>query len=636
MDDLKEQMRENFLRYASYVILDRAIPHVIDGLKPVQRRLLYTLHLMDNGRLHKVANVAGQTMALHPHGDQPIVDALVHLANKNYLLDRQGNFGNIYTGDPAAAARYIETRLSLLARETLFDDGLTQFIPSYDGRQMEPVLLPAKIPLLLMQGAEGIAVGMATKILPHNFKELLEAEIALIRNKEILLVPDFVTGGSVDITDYNKGQGKVRVRARIDVKDDKTLLIREICFGTTTESLIASIDDAARKGKLKVDSIHDYSTELPEIEVRLPRGQHAHTLIDALFAFTECEVTIHCQPVVLMDGLPRIMDAHSVLAAHAQHLQACIKKELEIRRAELLEKIFQRTLEQIFIQEKLYKHLEEALAAHEVDSVIEVALIPFHEELSRAPTKEDRARLLEMPIRKISRYDLRQSVEAVQAMREELCLVEKKLGQIPLEAIIYLEGLLKKHGSSHPRRTQIVSMENIDKRAVEMKKVKLYFEEDKGLIGTKVNGTALFECHPLEKIAIYFKEGIYQVINLPEKHYLFTQEKTLIAVHPADKKTPMNVIYEHEGQWFIKRFIVEQFILEKRYPFIPEGAEVRWASMLEEDIELHFAPQPKQKQHSMRVKITDYPIKGVRAQGLRLTKKAVIRHNVINQQNNPI
>ncbi|MFN4174005.1 MAG: DNA gyrase subunit A, partial [Parachlamydiaceae bacterium] len=327
MDDLKHQMKDYFLQYASYVILDRAIPNVFDGLKPVQRRILHTLYKMHDDKLHKVANVVGQTMQFHPHGDAPIYEALVNLSNKGYLLDQQGNFGNIFTGDPSAAARYIETRLSELARETMFNPDLTETVPSYDGRNQEPVVLPAKIPLLLMQGADGIAVGMATHILPHNFKELLEAEIAYLQGEKYKLVPDFPTGGILDASGYEKGKGKVKLRAKIDIVDPKTLVIREICYGTTTESLIKSIDEAAKRGKIKIEAINDYTASHVEIEIKLPRGQYAEELINGLYAFTECEVALNSQIIVIRDNRPWETDVHQILELHADTLVQYHRRE---------------------------------------------------------------------------------------------------------------------------------------------------------------------------------------------------------------------------------------------------------------------------------------------------------------------
>jgi len=332
MEDLKQIMRHHYLKYASYVILDRAIPHVIDGLKPVQRRILHTLWRMHDGKLHKVANVAGQAMAYHPHGDAPIVDALVNMSNKGYLLDQQGNFGNIYTGDPPAAARYIETKLSPLATETLFNPDLTETIPSYDGRHQEPVCLPAKIPVVLMQGASGIAVGMSTNILPHNFRELLEAEIAILEDREFQVLPDFPTGGVMDASQYDKGKGRVKLRAKIEIRDLKTIVITEVCYGTTTESLIHSIDEAAKRGKIKIESIHDYTSDKVEIEIKLPRGHYAEDLINALYAYTECEVSISPQIIVIKDDLPWETNVDEILHLHVDLLKGYLKKELEIEK----------------------------------------------------------------------------------------------------------------------------------------------------------------------------------------------------------------------------------------------------------------------------------------------------------------
>ncbi len=419
MEDFKQLMRGNYLRYASYVIRDRAIPN-IDGLKPVQRRILYTLWMMDDGKLHKVANVAGQTMALHPHGDAAITEALVTMANKGYLLDTQGNFGNILTGDPAAASRYIETRLSPLAKETLFNPDLTLTGPSYDGRHQEPMTLPAKIPLLLLQGIDGIAVGMATHIFPHNFVEVLEAEIAILEGRPFTLLPDFPTGGIMDASAYDKGKGKIKLRAKVEARDPKTLVITEICFGTTTESLIRTIDEMAKKGKIKIDSINDYTAEKVEIEIKLPRGQYAQEMIDALYAYTECSVSISSQAIVIKNNLPWETDVDEILKLHAEHLQDYLRRELQIEKDRLIEKIFDKTLEQIFIEYRLYKQIETCETYEEIHETIAHSLVPFHAQLSREPLQEDRERLLAIPIRRISRFDFEKNLEDIAAMREEL------------------------------------------------------------------------------------------------------------------------------------------------------------------------------------------------------------------------
>ncbi len=473
MDDLKDQMKDHFIKYASYVILDRAIPNVVDGLKPVQRRILEILWRQNDEKLHKVANIVGQTMQLHPHGDAPIYEALVNLANKGFLMDRQGNFGNIYTGDPSAAARYIETRLSPLARETLFNPDITEKIPSYDGRNFEPVTLPAKIPLLLMQGADGIAVGMATRSCPIISASYLEAEIAFLEGRNFKIFPDFPTGGIMDKSEYDKGKGKVKLRAKIEIKDPKTLVIREICYGTTTESLIRSIDEAAKKGKIKIEEINDYTAKDVEIEIKLPRGQYAEEILDALYGFTECEVTLNSQIIVIKEGLPWETDVHEILGYNAKKLVEFLKKELEIERDRLLEKIFYKTLERIFIENRLYKKIETVKTLEGIHDTLETSFKPFRKKLIREPTHEDREKLLQIPIRRISQFDIDKNKDEIAALEEMLAKVEKHLKNVKKYAIGYLKSLIEKFGKEYPRKTRIKAIEEIDRRAIETKEIKV-------------------------------------------------------------------------------------------------------------------------------------------------------------------
>jgi len=450
MDDLKHQMKDHFIQYASYVILDRAIPNVIDGLKPVQRRILETLWRINDEKLHKVANVVGQTMQLHPHGDAPIYEALVNLANKGFTLDRQGNFGNILTGDPSAASRYIETRLSPLARETLFNPDITEKIPSYDSRNLEPVTLPAKIPLLLMQGADGIAVGMSTHILPHNFTELLEAEISYLEGKDFRIYPDFPTGGIMDRSQYDKGKGKIKIRAKIEIKDAKTIVIREICYGTTTESLMRSIEEAAKKGKIKIESINDYTSRHVEIEIKLPRGQYAEELIDALYGFTECEVSLTSQIIVIKDGHPWETDVHEILKYNADKVVEFLKMELQIERDRLLEKIFYKTLERLFIENRIYKKIETIKTLEGIHQALETSFKAFIKQLLREPKHEDRERLLQIPIRRISQFDIDKNQEEIALLEENLQQVEKNLKNVKKFTIDYLKRLIDKYGKEYP------------------------------------------------------------------------------------------------------------------------------------------------------------------------------------------
>lgn len=626
MDDLKEQMKDHFLEYASYVILDRAIPNVVDGLKPVQRRILQTLWNQNDDKLHKVANMVGQTMQLHPHGDAAIYEALVNLASKGFLLDRQGNFGNIYTGDPSAAGRYIETRLSQLSRETMFNPDITQKIPSYDGRNMEPVTLPAKIPLLLMQGADGIAVGMATHILPHNFTELLEAEIAYLEGRDFKIFPDFPTGGIMDKSEYAKGQGKIKLRAKIDIKDDKTLVIRDICYGTTTESLIRTIDEAAKKGKIKIEAINDYTAKDVEIEIKLPRGQYADEIIDALYGFTECEVSLSSQIIVIKDGQPWETDVHEILKYNADNLIGFLKRELEIERERLLEKIFYKTLERIFIENRLYKKIETVKTLEGIHQALEEAFKPYRKELLRTPTQEDRERLLQIPIRRISQFDIDKNHEEIALLQETLQTVEKNLKNVKKYTIDYIRRLIDKYGKFFPRKTRIKAIEEIDRRAIETKKIKVGYDPKTGFVGTKVSGDVHFTCTNFDKLLVFFKDGTYKVTNIPDKQYV--ENATWVGV--ADKKTVMNVIYNNTEtkQSFAKRFIVDKFILDKIYNFLDENTSLQYISSDKEPtVELQFVPKPKHKLSKLSYPFKDVLVKGASARGIRIASQEVKKIN---------
>lgn len=619
-DDIKDQFKENYLRYASYVILDRAIPNVVDGLKPVQRRILWTLFKMDDGKLHKVANVAGQTMALHPHGDSAIVDALVTLANKDFLLIKQGNFGNPHTGDPAAAARYIEAKLSPLAKATLFNPALTKFTPSYDGRNQEPISLPSKVPLLLMQGAEGIAVGMATKVFPHNFCELIQAEIDLLEGKKISIMPDFPSGGQMDPSNYNDGQGKVRLRAKIDIIDDKTLIVREICYGTTTEGVIRSIDEAAKKGKIKLDAINDYTAEKIEIEIKLPRGQYAENNLEALYAFTDLETSLSSQIIAIKDDYPWEGSVTSILEQHVVLVQAYLKMELEIERQHLIDKIFEKTLEQIFIENRLYKKIEEVKSLEQMHEVISKSLQPFHKDLVRIPTKEDQDKLLAIPIRRISRFDIEKNEEEIVALNERLAQVDKHLKSIKKFTINYLKNLLKTYGKEYPRKTTIKAIDQIDKRAITEKIVTVGYDAKTGFLGTKVSAEVEIECSNLEKLLVLGRDGTYKVINIPEKLYF----ENAVWIGPADKKTILNVIAKDTatGYPYVKRFIVKQFILDKTYNYIdPEWTLEYISSDSNAVLQLLFKPKARQKTKKLEFSFEDVSLKGVSARGVKIANK---------------
>jgi topoisomerase-4 subunit A len=626
VDDIKHQMKDNFLKYASYVILDRAIPNALDGLKPVQRRILHTLRAMHDGKLHKVANVAGQTMAYHPHGDAAIIDALVNLSNKGFLLDQQGNFGNLLTGDPPAAARYIETRLSELAMETMFNPDLTEYVLSYDSRNKEPVCLPAKIPLLLMQGTDGIAVGMSTHILPHNFIELLEAEIALIEGKNIKILPDFPTGGIMDATQYDAGRGKVKLRVKIEERDVKTLAITQICYGTTTESLIRSIDEAAKKGKIKIDAINDYTADKVEIEIKLPRGHYAQDLIDSLYAYTECEVSLTSQVVVIKDGFPWETDVHEILKLHATILQEYLHRELEIEKGRLLEKIFDKTLEQIFIENRLYKKIETVKSKDEIHTTVEKSLVPYHKMLSRIPTFDDRERLLQIPIRRISQFDIEKNQEDIKALGDSVAQVEKNLKGIKKYTINYLEGLIEKYGKEFRRKTKVQAIEELDFKAIDTREVKIGFDPKGGFLGTKVTGDAELSCTNYDKLLLFFQDGTFKVINIPEKQYVHQGENKVILAGVADKKTVLNVIYKNPKTHlcFAKKFVVGKFILDKTYRYFEEGMTLELITAAADPVvEMQYIPKVKQKLSRATFNFDKVTVKGIASKGIKMTNRGV-------------
>lgn len=628
MEDIKQLMRHHYLQYASYVILDRAIPDIVDGLKPVQRRILYMLWLLHDGKLHKVANIAGQTMIFHPHGDGPITEALINIANKDYLLDKQGNFGNLLTGDAAAASRYIESRLTPLATETLFNPDLTSMIPSYDGRHMEPIVLPAKIPLLLMQGADGIAVGMSTHIFPHNFIELLEAEIAILEKKPFLILPDFQAGGIMDASQYDQGRGRIKLRAKMELRDAKTIVILQICHGTTTESLIHSIEEAAKKGKIKIDSIHDYTAEHIEIEIKLPRGQYAEETLNGLYAYTECEVTLHSQIVVIKDNHPCEPDVNEILNFNVVKLQEYIRCELEIEEKRLQEKIFFCALEQIFIEQRLYRELEEVAAETDIHGILSAALIPFHHLLWRTPNADDRERLLNIPIRRISRFDTSKNQDAMQEHHTQLQRVQKDLKNIPKVTIAYLQALIKKYRKSFPRRTVIDTIAQIDTRALETRQIKVGFDSETGFMGTKISTPNTIECSNFDKLLFLFGDGTYQIVNISEKQYMYHQNQKVIHFGIADKSTVFSIAYRDAATqlMYAKRFIIDKFIIDKIYCYVDEGMMVEYLSVLPNPVvSLELITKGRQKSKNVQFSFTKVQVKNVTAKGIRISPHIIQR-----------
>lgn len=625
---LKKLIDSNFLEYASYVIKDRAIPFVEDGLKPVQRRILHTLHEVDDGKFHKVANVVGHTMRYHPHGDASIEAALVNMAQKNYLIDQQGNFGNVLTGDPASAARYIECRLSELARETLFQPEITDFVDSYDGRNREPVYLPAKLPLLLMTGVEGIAVGLSTKILPHNFVELLEAQIAILKDADFEVYPDFQQGGLLDVSQYQQGKGKVRIRATIEVKDHKTLLIREIPFGTTTESLIASIENAIHRGKLKIASINDFTTEEVEIELKAGHGVQAEELLPRLFLYTDCEVTSVLNPVVIYEQQPVEMSVTELLVANTALLESTLQKELQVQLDKLQRKYRDLILVQIFIENRMYQILEEAADIAELKLILKQTLEPMLDEQLVPIPESSLDKLLNIPIRRITRFDADKARAELAQISQQITEVRQHLAQMTRFTISYLQKLIKKYGSQYPRRTLLQSFDTVDVTEVAVQDLRVGYDPESRYLGTSIRSDKPVACSSFDKLLLLMANGSYRVIEIPDK--LFVAEK-LLHLDRQSNLPEFSVIYQDtDGMSYMKRFVVNKFILNKDYRFIPEGAQLLFCSAEPEPlVRLHFEPKARARVSEQLVDFAKMRIKSVSSRGNQVTDRETRKVKVV-------
>ena len=565
------QYKNWFLDYASYVILERAVPAIEDGLKPVQRRILHAMKEMDDGRFNKVANIIGQAMQYHPHGDASIGDALVNLGQKDLLIETQGNWGDVRTGDDAAAARYIEARLSKFALEVAFNHKITEWQLSYDGRKNEPVVLPMKFPLLLAQGADGIAVGLSTKILPHNFCELLEASIKYLRGKKFELFPDFQTGGMIDVANYNEGKkgGKVRVRARIEEADKKTLLIKDVPYGVTTTQLMESIVKANDQGKIKIKKVTDNTAAEVEIQIDLAAGISPDITIDALYAFTDCEVSISPNACVIIDNKPHFVGVHELLKYSADQTRDLLKRELEIKLAELQEKWHYTSLEKIFFEEKIYKELEKM---HETwDKVIEAidkAFVPFKKQLRRDITREDILKLTEKPVRRIYKLDIDELNDQIKGLEAEIKQVKHDLDHIVDFAVAYYENLLKKYGKGRDRKTEIRPFETIQVKQVAIANTKLYVNREDGFIGTSIKKDEyLFDCSDFDDIIVFTKRGLMKVVKVADKAYIGKDIIHAAVFQKNDERTTYNMIYVDgkTGVSYAKRFNVTGVTREKEY-----------------------------------------------------------------------
>ena len=559
-----------FLDYASYVILERAVPDVQDGLKPVQRRILHALREMDDGRFNKVANIIGATMQYHPHGDASIGDAMVHLGQKELLIETQGNWGDIRTGDRAAAARYIEARLSKFALEVVFNPKTTDWQLSYDGRKKEPVTLPIKFPLLLTQGVEGIAVGLSTRILPHNFCELCKASIDVLKDRSPKLLPDFPTGGLADFSEYNRGKrgGKVRVRACIEEYDKKTLIIKDIPFGTTTTSLIDSIIKANDKGKIKIKKVVDNTAQDVEVLVSLAPGQSPDITIDALYAFTNCEVSISPNACVIIDEKPHFLTVNEILRINTDQTVRLLKKELEIRRDALLEKILFSSLEKIFIENRIYRDIEECETWEAVIATIDRGLDPFKKQFYREITEDDIVRLTEIKIKRISKFDALKADELMTKLEEDLKETKHNLANLTEFAIAYFKNLLEKYGKGRERKTEIKSFENISAQVVAANNVKLYVNRKEGFIGFGLRKEELLtECSDLDDILVLRKDGVCKVSRIADKVFMGKDILYAGVFKRNDERQVYNMIYVDgkSGRALAKRFQVLAVTRDKEY-----------------------------------------------------------------------
>ena len=562
-----------FLDYASYVILERAVPAIEDGLKPVQRRILHAMKCVDDGKFNKVANIVGQTMQYHPHGDASIGDALVQLGQKNLLIDCQGNWGNTLTGDGAAAPRYIEARLSKFALDTVFNPKTTQWMMSYDGRKKEPINLPIKFPLLLAQGVEGIAVGLNSKILPHNFCEICDAALAYLRGEEFVLYPDFVTGGEIDVSRYNDGErgGAVRIRAKIQKSDDnKTLIITEIPFGTTTTKIIETIMRAVQKGKIKVRKVDDYTAEEARIEVQLAPGSSSDKTIDALYAFTDCEVNISPNCCVVQDKKPIFTSVSDLLRLSVEHTKALLKWELEIAKAELEEQYFFTSLEKIFIENRIYKEegYENAPDKEKLIAFVDKALDPWKEKLIREVRREDIERLFEIRMIRITRFDSKKADELMRELDKKIKATIKNLKNLTDYTIAWFDTLKSKYGHLYPRRTEVRNFANINIKTVVEANEKLYINRADGFIGTGLKKDEyLFNCSDIDEVIIFHKDGKYKVVKVADKVFVGTDIIHIDIYRKNDNRTIYNAIYRDGkgGIYYMKRFAVTGVARDKEY-----------------------------------------------------------------------
>lgn len=627
-----------FLDYASYVILERAVPHIQDGLKPVQRRILHSMKELDDGRFNKVANIVGNTMQYHPHGDASIGDALVQLGQKDLLIDTQGNWGNILTGDSAAAPRYIEARLSEFALETVFNPKTTEWTVSYDGRKAEPVTLPVKFPLLLAQGVEGIAVGLSSKILPHNFNEILDAAIAYLKGEKFQLYPDFQTGGYVDVTRYNDGErgGAVKVRAKIDKRDNKTLVISDLPYGKTTGTLIDSIIKAQEKGKIKIRKVDDNTSENAEIIVHLIPGTSSDKAIDALYAFSDCEVSISPNCCVIRDNKPHFLKISDVLKYSVENTRDLLRRELEIQRAEALETLHFASLEKIFIEKRIYKdkEFEQSKSMDEAIAHIDKRLEPYKPDFIREITTDDILRLMEIKMGRILKFNSEKADNFIANLNEKISGIDDKLENMTLYTISWYKGLKSKYGAAHPRRTIIRGFDTIEAAKVAEANEKLYINREEGFIGTGLKKDEFIcNCSDIDDIIIFYKDGKYKIVKVSEKLYVGKNILYLNVFKRNDQRTIYNVLYQNGkgGVVYMKRFAVTGITRDKEYDVTQgkPGSKILWFTANPngeaEVLKITLKPKHRLKNLQFDIDLAELAIKGRQSLGNMVTKNEIHR-----------
>lgn len=625
-----------FLDYASYVILERAVPHINDGLKPVQRRILHSMRRLEDGRYNKVANIVGHTMQFHPHGDASIGDALVQLGQKDLLVDCQGNWGNILTGDSAAAPRYIEARLSKFALDVVFNPKTTEWKLSYDGRNKEPVTLPVKFPLLLAQGVEGIAVGLSSKILPHNFNELCDASIAYLHQEEFKLYPDFQTGGSIDVAKYNDGErgGAVRIRAKIEKVDNKTLAIKEIPYGKTVATVCDSIVKASEKGKIKIRKVEDLTSGTVEILVHLAPGVSSDKTIDALYAFTDCEVSISPNCCVIDDQKPHFLTVSDVLRKSVDNTLALLRRELEIRKDEILESLHFASLEKIFIEERIYKdkEFEQAKNMDIACEHIDTRLTPYYPTFIREVTKEDILRLMEIKMGRILKFNSDKAEELIARMKADIEEINRHLDNIVEYTVDWYKMLKEKYGKNFPRRTELRNFDTIEASKVVEANEKLYINREEGFIGTSLKKDEfLCNCSSLDDVIIFFRDGRYLVTPVSDKKFVGKNILYANVFKKNDKRTIYNVVYRDgkEGTHYIKRFNVTSIIRDREYDVTQGTPDSRIMYFTAnpngeaEVIKVTLKPNPRVRRIIFEEDFSDISIKGRQARGNILTKLPV-------------